>query len=620
MFRIHFGKRQHWAGLLLPSLLAATILLPTFLGRAPATLAQGDRTSPCRLQPGKWADPTLLWLGEWTTLTLTTTTDCPAQQIPLHVVLSIDASLSMNPDNKLSNAQRAARNFVEEIDFESSRVGVTSFSDKGYVETELTDRKSQVISAINGLDTEFGTDIEGGLQESQKLFQRARVRNGDPDKPEPIEVLVILSDGRPYPAGRHGRTVAGRLKGEDVIIFSICVGNDCDAALMRSFASQGGFYFNVTNSNGLISTFQRILDQLLRAELKQLIIIDELPANMRYIPDSALPVPQSIDGQTIRWLWNVVPKTGVTITYQVEPLQVGVWPTNVEAVAEYRDTQNRIGQAIFPVPVVEVRALPTPTPTDTPTPTETPGPTPIPTWTPSATPTNTPTSTNTPSPTLTPTPRPLIPLYLPLLLREHCDPSLESTDVVLVIDVSSSMRFATRDGGMPKREAARRAARSFVERMRAGHDQVAVVVFSEEAEVLASLGAIDRARTALGDLPQREGTRIESGLRAAMHELEGPARNPANSAAILLLTDGQPTRGSVEDLRQAGRHARDAGVSLFSIGLGADVNPELLRELSGGAARYFAAPQSEDLQAIYDRIARVVPCPGGRHEWRGEWP
>jgi uncharacterized protein YegL len=287
----------------------------------------------------------------------------------------------------------------------------------------------------------------------------------------------------------------------------------------------------------------------------------------------------------------------------------------VEAGLEFRDTENRIGTGIFPVPVVEVLALPTPTPTHTPTDT----PTPTPTATTGPSPTNTP--TDTPTPTNTSTPRPLLDLYLPLLLRESCKPQIESADVVLVIDVSSSMNYPTRDGGMRKHVAARRAARTFVKRLRRGHDQVSVVVFAEEAEVLAPLGDdLDGALAAIERIPQREGTRIDAGLRAAMEQLKGPKRREQNSAAILLVTDGQPTRGDIADLRSVARHARDEGVHLFAIGLGGDVNPELLRELAGDADRFFPAPQAEDLEGIYDRISSYAPCPTGRHDWGEDWP
>jgi Mg-chelatase subunit ChlD len=377
---------------------------------------------------------------------------------------------------------------------------------------------------------------------------------------------------------------------------------------MRELASRDEYFFDVMESDRLEETFLHIVNDLLEVDLATLSVEDEIPNNMRYLAGSASPAPSDVNGQTIRWEWKDAPATGVTMTYRVEPLEVGIWPTNTQALGRFVDSLGRVGSISFPVPTVEVRALPTPTQTPTHTPT------PSPTHTSTGTPTPTPTATATSTPTSTP--RPLRPAYLPFVLRERCDPTVKSADVVLVIDVSSSMRAPTRDGGMPKHEAAARAARNFVSRMRRGKDQVAVVVFSDRAEVLSPLNAgLGTAMAALDTLPQKEGTRIDAGLLMAVAELSSPSRKPENSAAILLLTDGQPTRGDVSDVLDAGREARSRGIAVFTIGLGADVNPELLKELAGTSGRYYGAPQAEDLEAIYEQIAWTVPCPGGRRTY-----
>ena len=46
----------------------------------------------------------------------------------------------------------------------------------------------------------------------------------------------------------------------------------------------------------------------------------------------------------------------------------------------------------------------------------------------------------------------------------------------------------------------------------------------------------------------------------------------------------------------------------------------LLTELAGGAERYLEAPEAEALEALYSRLAPVIPCPGGRHDWGADWP
>ncbi|MFN2250978.1 MAG: VWA domain-containing protein, partial [Anaerolineae bacterium] len=141
----------------------STLALAPVAGVRGAHAQSDSRVSPCKLSRAKWADPTLLWLGEWTTVTLTSTTDCPAQRIPLNIVLSIDGSLSMNPSNKLVNAKRAATQFVNKLDFDMTKVGVTAFGGRARLKVKVTDDKGQVQSAINSIITDYGTDMEGGI-------------------------------------------------------------------------------------------------------------------------------------------------------------------------------------------------------------------------------------------------------------------------------------------------------------------------------------------------------------------------------------------------------------------------------------------------------------------------
>ena len=58
-------------------------------------------------------------------------------------------------------------------------------------------------------------------------------------------------------------------------------------------------------------------------------------------------------------------------------------------------------------------------------------------------------------------------------------------------------------------------------------------------------------------------------------------------------------------------NARAAGVTLYTIGLGADVDAALLREVAGDAERALVAPDADDLAAIFDALrARVIEeCP-----------
>ena len=119
--------------------------------------------------------------------------------------------------------------------------------------------------------------------------------------------------------------------------------------------------------------------------------------------------PPSIQsGSDLHWYRSVVSQKGLTITYQLEGLDVGFLPTNELAQASYIDANGEAADFVWPVPTVEV-FRPSPTPTNT----------------------------SSPTPSSTPT-RVLLPAFLPLIVFDQpCKQESVSLDVVLALDVSS---------------------------------------------------------------------------------------------------------------------------------------------------------------------------------------
>ena len=284
--------------------------------------------------------------------------------------------------------------------------------------------------------------------------------------------------------------------------------------------------------------------------------------------------------------------------------------------------------------------VPTPTPTGptatlTATATTTPTMTPSPTATRTASPdTPTPTATPSPTPTATPTPTPKpAPVYLPLALHQTCTEERVHADVVLVLDLSTSMRRETRDG-RSKLDAALAAAGGFVARLDLAEpggptlDRVAIVGFNDTAWTALALGD-DRAAVgrAIAALPARqaEGTRLDLAFREGAAALDGTRGPKVATPVLVLLTDGLPNRvpfgpGSSHPecanqeciVLAAATAAKTRGARVFTIGLGErdEILRALLREASTTPADYFFAPDGEDLAAIYGRIARRIErCP-----------
>lgn len=334
-----------------------------------------------------------------------------------------------------------------------------------------------------------------------------------------------------------------------------------------------------------------------------------IPTGLAYVDGSASEAPASVTrsgGETdLRWEWPEVGASQAhTITYRVRPLSEGDWTIGgTLGVADGQKLPRQVpmtGQSIRVSGRCEApTATPSPIPTATPAPTSTPTATPRPTA--SATPSR-PTSPS-PAPTDTATPEPR-PIYFPLILREECRSQHQRADVALLIDTSSSMT------GQKLRDA-QDAALAFVDAMdlAPGRDQVTVVRFDSEAEVRQTLThdrpAIEQVIRGLG---VRSGTYIDRGLAAALAELQSARRIKANIPVVVLLTDGRQS-GDAQAALDVARLVRDAGIALYAIGLGEEVDAGILTAIAGTPSRYRFAPESADLRAIYADVAKDIRCP-----------
>ncbi|MBK8540283.1 MAG: VWA domain-containing protein [Ardenticatenia bacterium] len=274
----------------------------------------------------------------------------------------------------------------------------------------------------------------------------------------------------------------------------------------------------------------------------------------------------------------------------------------------------------------------TPIPSDTPPPTITPSATPTPsaTATASLTPMRSPTPTVTPSPTVTPrpsaTPTPS-PLYLPLLLRERCLPEQRRVDVALVLDASLSMLEPAGDGSAPgppgprsKLDAARGAALTFLDALHLDADrgdQAAVIGFNSSAALLSPLtadrSALDAALAAIAPAPQ---TCIVCGVDTAAAELASARHRADHAAVLILLTDGRSNPQPAAEAVARAVVAKAAGIRIYTVGLGADLDEAALREMASGPEAYRHAPSAAELAGIYRGIAVDIPCPAAAF-WRG---
>ncbi len=167
--------------------------------------------------------------------------------------------------------------------------------------------------------------------------------------------------------------------------------------------------------------------------------------------------------------------------------------------------------------------------------------------------------------------------------------------VLLLIDVSGSME------GEPLAQA-RSAAASFIDGL-LPKDTAAVVPFADAAPATASFTG-DRAvlLSGIDSLAASGGTALHD---AVVGGIALAKTAPSERRAIVLLTDGKDSGSvSTHTREQAIDEAAQAGIPIFTIGLGADADTDLLRDLAAkGGGQFYRAPAPSDVPAIFDALS-----------------
>lgn len=182
--------------------------------------------------------------------------------------------------------------------------------------------------------------------------------------------------------------------------------------------------------------------------------------------------------------------------------------------------------------------------------------------------------------------------------------------VTVAIDVSGSMAG-------PRLDSAKRAAAAFLDSLGLA-DQVALIAFNQQVAYFADFTA-DRA--AVKALIDRLGAAGNTALfRATIAAVEKAATASLPRKAVVLITDGENFEpGGTVTREQTLAVAAAAGVPVYAIGLGRDVDQPFLDELARvtrGASRFAPGPAdldrlfreiSESLRGQYVLRARAVP-------------
>ncbi len=612
----------------LSALLAvAALLLGLDSVRATDPLPQAIRPSQSRSAPlsgctarvSETVSPVSLRLCETAEVTVTANVTCPTS-LPVHLVIAIDRSLSM--EEYLPQIRRSARGVLEAIDFAdpNTKVGVLSHGFEVTVETELTNVQSRALGAINGVgyhSGDIGEDPAKAIEKAQQMLEHDR------EGISPIEVILAYGDGCDETVPRcpaESRRASAAADGAGIRVVAVCYAESGRANCRdyRQMASSPAYYYEAP-AGRLPQAIGDFREEGATLSVDELRLLEVLGSRIALVPGSGGPRPV-IDGPRLTFAWeDLLPGGAATATYRIRGTEIGkLQVRQAESAFTIVDSLER-ESAPIPISTAYITITGpcvTPSPSSPPPPTATQLATSTPTTRPTTVATPSPVPSQQASPTATMVTSEPVRAFLPVALRGACRLENVHTDVVLVIDASSSMSEAS--GPSSKLAAAQQAARQFVGLLDLAHDQAAVVAFNSNARVAVPLTSNRAALEAvLSDIQLAVGTRIDLALEAAGTELSSQRAKPSNNKVVVLLTDGLPSEGTSSASLRAAGELRSAQIVVYAIGLGADVDRGLLQAIAWDRKTYVEAPTAEDLERIYEEIAGELPCPGGAI-WMGQ--
>ncbi|HKJ68849.1 MAG TPA: VWA domain-containing protein [bacterium] len=215
-------------------------------------------------------------------------------------------------------------------------------------------------------------------------------------------------------------------------------------------------------------------------------------------------------------------------------------------------------------------------------------------------------------------------LARPQLGNAEREISAEGIDIMLVLDISSSMRAV--DFKPNRLEAAKRVAADFVQDRIS--DRIGLVVFAGESFLQCPLtidyDVLINFINQVEIIDERyDGTAIGMALANAINRLR---ESPGEEPVIILLSDGRNNAGELDPMTAANL-AKTYGITVYTIGAGkegealypfnsqfgqrlmpvrVDIDEQSLREIAEMTnGKYFRAEDEKSLATIYEEISQM---------------
>ena len=211
---------------------------------------------------------------------------CSPQSNVSDIMLVVDRSGSIADDNKLDDAKLAVTTFLSSTNAPPHQVGLVSFADTATLDQALTTNKASVVTATLALTATGGTRMDRGIRQARLELASANHIITH------TKVIILMSDGlqNDPPGNSAVITETNQAKADGATIFTIGLGPDADAGLLRQMATDPNYYYFAPSGAELASIYQRISAVIACSDIGGQVYVDQ-NNNGLYNPGVDPPLP-----------------------------------------------------------------------------------------------------------------------------------------------------------------------------------------------------------------------------------------------------------------------------------------------------------------------------------------
>ncbi|ANE46716.1 hypothetical protein SY83_11030 [Paenibacillus swuensis] len=242
--------------------------------------------------------------------------------MPSDVILIIDRSGSMR-GQKMSDAIKSAKEFVDLVDLTKHQVGIVDFSSDTKA-LPLTTDAVQLKSYINGLAANGSTATGDSIDKAMEMLANHR--------PEAQPVIVLMTDGdatvptvNPY---QYAKDKALLAKEAGIVFYTIALlDTNADPTtsgpniLLKEMATTSSHHHFVLGSVGLSDIYKAIVREIGMASAYNIVVSDLVAPEFEIVPDSYkdnIPQP-TVVGNQLQWNFLELKNSLLTFKYKIRP-------------------------------------------------------------------------------------------------------------------------------------------------------------------------------------------------------------------------------------------------------------------------------------------------------------